>query len=124
MQLERLENKIEPVPVPSRKSKTVSAELLASIVADAFCISVEDLSSPGRYANLVCARITFVNLARKQGLGWTTIGKAMGRDHSTAMYLHDQMNVRIRHYPEFRKSIKRAFVNYLKLTENANGEIQ
>lgn len=54
-------------------------------VADAYCVSPEDLEGPGRLPLVVRARQHFWYLLRQRGLSYPQIGKIARRDHGTVL---------------------------------------
>lgn len=59
-------------------------------VAELFGVTVEQIKSPSRRADLVDARTAIVVALLSRGLGTTFIAKAIGRDHSSIYLYRDR----------------------------------
>jgi chromosomal replication initiation ATPase DnaA len=57
-----------------------------ALVADAYGVSLASLIAPGREPLLVEARRVAMQLLAERGLGASSIGRMVGRDHSTVLH--------------------------------------
>lgn len=70
-----------------------SAEVVAVVAAE-HGVTVDEILSPSRYRHIVAARREVCTRLRAQGWSYPAIGRALGRDHATVMYLVKGMKVR------------------------------
>lgn len=85
---------IAPVLNPPMDQVEVSPEIIMSIVADRFKVSIEDLKGSSRRREVSQARQVAMYLMRKHtDLSLPKIGEAFGgKDHTTVMYSCDKIN--------------------------------
>ncbi len=77
--------------------KTVTPEIIMTIVADHFNVTVEDIKSKKRNSELVLPRQIFMYLCREMiGTAFTSIAEILGKkDHSTIMHGHKKIKEEI-----------------------------
>jgi chromosomal replication initiator protein len=95
------------LPIAYRHRKPIALHLIATAVATAYDLTVEELSRRTREERYVWPRQVAMYLVREiSGEPWRHIGRSLGdRDHGTALHAHAQVRSRMDVYPELREAI-------------------
>lgn len=82
-------------------------------VADAFCLTLEDMVGNSKRKDRIIARRCFTAIAREDSYPHTHIAQAINKDHSTVQYYIRTDFITIRaQFPEYENNIREAYTNY------------
>lgn len=102
-------------------------QVILPVAAHRFGVSMDDLVGPRRFPRLVQARAFVVWALRSLGrpVGYTPIGELLGgRDHTSAIYLHEKAIWLRLHEPEFAAACTAIAAGYAYLEEAHRGYTQ
>lgn len=97
---------IEQAKRPERSPDELILDGLLERTADAFRIAPASILSESRNMLLVSARCALVKAAANRGIGWSQLGRFLGKDHSSIIYLEGEYEGRLLRIPEHAKAMQ------------------